>query len=109
MITYIFIKGKGTHQRITGRIRHPYHLKVTLQTSVLPWSPMDCNVSEVKMLHISIFSPETEIVLIDRCFRAIREHYSPFASFHDGNIGIIFLFIKKRTNTLRTFQRNYNF
>ena len=102
MIAGILVKCKCTDKHATRRIRHSDHIEVSLQTSVFSRSAMDCDIDKIKMSDLAVLT-ETKIILVYWCMFPAGKFHRPFISFYDGNIYIIFVFIKKREDSFRTF------
>ena len=102
MIAGKLVECKCAYKHTTRRIRHSDHIEISLQTSVFSRSSMDRNIGEIKMSDLAVLT-ETKIILVYWCVFPAGKFYRPFVSFYDGNIYIIFVFIKKREDSFRTF------
>ena len=102
MIAGKLVECKCAYKHSTRGIRHSDHIEISLQTSVFSRSTVDRNIGKIKMSDLAILT-ETKIILIYWCVFPAGKFYRPFISFYDGNIYIIFIFIKKREDSFRTF------
>ena len=102
MIAGKLVERKCTDKHTTRRIRHSDHIEISLQTSVFSRSAVDCDVGKIKMLDLAVLT-KTKIILVYWCVFPAGKYNRPFVSFYDGNIYIIFVFIKKREDSFCTF------